>query len=244
MNNKFLKPFGIMTLAAFTFYGCASSNDGMNDTTAMDGTTMSETTTMAGNSEDNQGVDVLVVEEQVVVPIATLSVTALPMENTVEINKMFKDIDDTEKHDAYSLLKTSPNLTTFVMLIDQAGLKEGLMRLEEKTIFAPTNEAFSKIPKDKLETLLMPENQALLSRMLQAHVLPSEVTAAQLESNTRIQMSENSYIPVERTLNGTVTRVGGAQIIVPNVEASNGRIHVIDGVILPSEDTREEGGIR
>lgn len=238
MKKILLKPLGIMTLASFTFYGCASSND--NGTTAMEGTTMSETTTMAGSTTDDNSVDAVVVEEQVVVPVATLSITMLPMENTEEVDKMFESIDDTEQYSAIDLLRTSPNLTTFVKLIEQADMVDDMERLNEMTVFAPTNEAFAKIPKEKLESLILPENKALLMRMLQAHIIPSEVTETQLETNTRIRMSENSYIPVDKEMAGTVTRVGGAELVKTDIETSNGRVHIIDGVILPSEDARED----
>ncbi|MCC9135102.1 fasciclin domain-containing protein [Pontibacter silvestris] len=240
MKKIILNPLAAMVLAAFTMYGCASSNENLG-TTAMGGTSMSETATMAGNASDTNrdDVDVLVVEEQAVVPVATLSVTALTMDNLVEVGDMFEDIDDTEQYDVMSLIKSSPNLSTFVKLIEQADMVDDLQRVDKLTLFAPTNEAFSKIPEEKLESFLMPENKALLYRVLQAHVLPSDVSSAQLEDNTRIQMSEDSYIPVERRLNGSVTTVGGAQVVKNDIEASNGRIHVIDAVIMPTENVNQ-----
>ena len=232
----FYKPLAIMTFASFTMFGCASS-DSTTDTTAMD-SSMSESATMAGSVEERD-VDAVIVEEKVVVPVATLSVTALSMENTIEVDDMFEDIGDTEQYDVMSLARTSPNLSTFVKLVEQAGLEAGLQNLEKLTLFAPTNEAFAKMPKDKLESLLMPENKAMLSRMLQAHFLSSEVTALRLRDNDRIQITEDSYIAIETPSVGNVV-VGGARLINSDIEASNGRIHVVDAVILPSEDVRKE----
>ncbi len=226
-----------MTFASFTMFGCASSDS--TDTTAMD-STMSESATMAGRVDESEDVDALIVEEKVVVPIATLSVTALSMENTIEVDDMFEDIDDTEQYDVMSLARTSPNLSTFVKLVEQAELEEGIEHLEKVTLFAPTNEAFAKMPKAELESLLMPENKAMLSRMLQAHFLPSEVSSLRLADNDRIRISEDSYIPISTDAAGTSATVGGARLIKSDIEASNGRIHIIDNVIVLSQDVRKE----
>ena len=243
MKKIIKKPLAVMMLAAFTMYGCSSSNETTN-ATAMDGTTMSETAAMGGNTMDQNELEVLVVEEQVMVPVATVDITALAMNNPVEVNDMFEDLGDTEQYDVLTLARTNPNLSTFVKLIEQANLVDDLQRVEELTLFAPTNEAFAKMPKDKLESLLLSDNVAQLSRMLQAHVLTSEVTSLQLEDNTRIRVTDDSYIPIESRMAGNVTLVGGAQIVKGDIEASNGRIHVIDNVIMPSEDAREEGPLR
>lgn len=232
MKKILLKPLAIMTFSAFTIYGCASSDQATDSA-------MSDTAVSGG-----QEVETLVVEEQVVVPIATLSVTALPMENTMEIGEMFEDIDDTEKYDVLALAKTSPNLSTFVKLVEQADLVSDMQRVEKLTLFAPTNEAFAQIPREKLETLLMPGNKALLSRMLQAHILPSVASTLQIKENDRIQMTEDSYIPINTEMAGTVLYVGGAQVIKGDIEASNGMIHVVNKVILPSEDVREDTILR
>jgi uncharacterized surface protein with fasciclin (FAS1) repeats len=235
-----LKQFAIVTFSAFTIYGCASS-DQTADTAATEETMVSETTVAGGVAPDaeQKGLKVLVVEQQVAVPIATLAITALPMENTVEIDEMF-EMDDTEKHDVLSLIRTSPNLSTFVKLLEQADLVDDIQRVGEVTIFAPTNEAFAKVPREKLETLLMPENRAQLSRMLQAHILSSQVSTPVLQDNDRIEVSEETYIPINTDIGGTVLRVGGAQVVKGNIEASNGLIHVMNGVILPSDDIEEK----
>ncbi len=224
-----------MALAATMLFGfgCASSNDATNDTTAMDDDmTMSETQTMAGDDPET-----VVVEESVVAvtPVATLDVTTLVMENTTEIDQMFESVEDTEQYDALELARMEPNLSTFVTLVEQSGINNDLDRLEEFTLLAPTNEAFAKLPKEKLEALVLSENQALLKAILQAHILPNEVSSLQFQNNTQIEVGEDSYLPVEVGVNNTNIRVGGAQLVKTNIEASNGMIHVIDSVILPKD---------
>jgi uncharacterized surface protein with fasciclin (FAS1) repeats len=234
-NKNILKPIAVMTLSAFVMYGCAGSRE-TTDATAMADATYSETERMAGIASDAEGEiwDVLVVEETAVVPVGTIAATALLMENPVEIDDMFEDIEETEQFTALELARKTPNLSTFVTLIEQAGLEDDLERLDQMTFFAPTNEAFAKLPKDKLSKLLLTENRPLLSAMMQAHILPSEVVSGQLQSNVRIRMTDQSYLPVGTDHAGTITTVGNAQLIKSDVRASNGRIHVLDSVILPS----------
>ncbi|GEO03745.1 hypothetical protein AAE02nite_14090 [Adhaeribacter aerolatus] len=199
----------------------------------------SETATMGGLAAENQGkqLDVLVVKEQVLVPVATLSVTALAMENPEDINDMFDKVDDTEKYDVLTLARKSPNLSTFVKLLEQANLADDIQRVEHVTLFAPTNEAFARMPKDKLKTLLSSENTALLSTMLQSHIIASDVSSGALRDNSRIRVTDNSYIPIGQPgTSGTNVTVGGAELVKSDIEAANGRIHVIDKVLLPSED--------
>lgn len=228
-----------MSLASVGVFGCAGSNQntGSGTTGSM---SRSENVTAGGKTQEGKQLDVLVVEEQLMVPVATLSVTALTMENPIKVKHMFKDIKDTEQYDVLALAKTSPNLSTFVKLIEQANLADDLQRVENATLFAPTNEAFAKMPKDKLMSMLAPENTAMLSRTLQAHIIASDVSSSQLRSNTRIRISENEFIPIESTGNVRNIRVGGAQVLKSDIEASNGRIHVVDSVIMPGEDFRQD----
>ena len=218
--------------AATTMFGCASS-----DQTAMDETTtMSETQVMAGETmEDAESV---VVEADVVVPVATIPIATLSLTNPVELNKMFDKVDETENYNIMELAKMSPNLSTFAQLAEAAGIHESLKRDGKFTLLAPTNEAFSKLPKKDLEMLLMPDNRAQLMAVLQAHVLPSEVMSTQFSSNQRIDLGNNRYLPVSTSNN--MIMVGGSTVVVPNVEASNGVIHVIDRVIIPSRDAKED----
>ncbi|MGV3540581.1 MAG: fasciclin domain-containing protein [Rufibacter sp.] len=231
--------FSLLTasaVASITMFGCASSTE-----TASSDMSMSSTSAAGGyasDMNDNQ-LNVLVVEEQVMVPVATVAVTALALENTMDVDDMFEDIGDTEQYTTWELAKTSPNLSTFVQLVQQAGLEDDLQRVENLTIFAPTNAAFAQMPREKLETLVRSDNTAALSSMLQAHFLTSDISSAVLEDNNRISVSDRSYITIDRGNRGEMTRIGGAQLVKTDIESSNGRIHVIDKVILPSEDFQE-----
>lgn len=226
---KAIKPLALAAFTSTILFGCASSDT--TDTTAMDSTTMSETQAMGGRTAEEA--EAVTVETEVAVPIATIPVATLSLTNPVAVNDMFDDIENTEQYDLIELAKKSENLSTFTQLAEAAGIADDLKREGEFTLFAPTNEAFSKLSKQDLEMLLLPENKAKLAAVLQTHVLPSKVSSTQFNSSQRITLSDNRYLPI--TTSNNVTTVGGATILLSNVEASNGYIHVIDRVIIPSQ---------
>ncbi len=224
-------------IASATLYGCASTDDSMDNTTAMeDEVTMSETQTMAGSTTEPETEESVVVTSEVVAPVAVIPLAELSLENTEELDMMFDGIEETENHSVLDLAKQSANLSTFVYLMESSGLANTLTDDGSYTVFAPTNEAFSKVSKADMEMLLLPENKAKLSAILQTHILPNEVPSTAFNSSQRITLDNDRYIPVTTQLNGTQIIVGGATIVVPNVEASNGIIHVVDNVIIPKND--------
>ncbi|MDX5421823.1 MAG: fasciclin domain-containing protein [Hymenobacteraceae bacterium] len=234
MRKRFFKPIAAMAVASVTLFSCASSRDDMSDTTAMDTTTMSETETMAGDTETTYDRDV------VVDPSDTYRDIFADPTNPQPVDQMFEDIENTEQYDALALARMTPNLSAFVKLIERADMAQDLQRVGEFTIFAPTNEAFAQVPKDQMEKLLMPNNKALLMKVLQAHVLPSEVYSTQFTSASEIELADNRHLPVD--VNTTTNRivVGGATIVKPNIETSNGVMHIVDRVIIPREDAVDD----
>ena len=100
------------------------------------------------------------------------------------------------------------------------------------TVFAPTDEAFAKLPEGTVESLLMPENRDQLIAVLTYHVVPGKVMAEDvvtLSSATTVQGSDVDIAVVD----GNV-RIDNATVVAADVGASNGVIHVIDSVILPN----------
>ncbi|WP_245395632.1 fasciclin domain-containing protein [Anthocerotibacter panamensis] len=98
------------------------------------------------------------------------------------------------------------------------------------TVFAPTDAAFAALPKGTVENLLKPENKAKLVQILTYHVVAGKVTSDALQSG-EVKTVEGS--PVKVVVEGKNIMVNNAQVTLPDVEASNGVIHVIDKVILP-----------
>jgi transforming growth factor-beta-induced protein len=100
------------------------------------------------------------------------------------------------------------------------------------TVFAPTDEAFAKLPKGTLESLLEPENKALLANVLTYHVVPGKVTADKVVGLRSADALNGQRLPIH-VEDGTVV-VAGAQVVKTDVMASNGVIHVIDTVMMPA----------
>ncbi|MEJ8802980.1 fasciclin domain-containing protein [Pontibacter sp. H249] len=229
MKQRFLKPMIAAAVVSFTMYSCASS-DNMSDTTAMDETTtMSETQTMGGETEDMQP------ETDANMNTDMGMETTITMTNPVEIDAMFEDIADTKQMDVIALAKSTPNLSTFVTLVETAGLANMLSSGGTYTIFAPTNEAFASLSQDKLNMLMKPENKAELLKVLQLHVLSNKVESFQFKDNQRIQVSEDKFINV--SVDNSNIMIGGATVVRPDVEASNGTLHVINGVVSTTDDS-------
>src|SRR6195952_652942 len=137
----------------------------------------------------------------------------------------------------------SKDHTTLVAAVKAAGLVETLQGTGPFTVFAPTNEAFAKLPAGTVDTLVKPENKAMLTGILTYHVVPGRITAEQIAANARAHNGRATY----RTVQGeplTFMRSGAgwsimdakgghAMITVANVMQSNGVIHVIDTVLMP-----------
>jgi len=133
--------------------------------------------------------------------------------------------------------------TTLVAAVKAAGLVDTLESKGPFTVFAPTNEAFAKLPAGTVENLVKPENKATLTKILTYHVVPGRITAGQIASMAARNHGTASLKTVEGEnlrfmKNGAgwwVIDVKGdkARITIPNVMQSNGVIHVIDTVLMP-----------
>jgi uncharacterized surface protein with fasciclin (FAS1) repeats len=99
------------------------------------------------------------------------------------------------------------------------------------TVFAPTDEAFAKLPPATLEDLLKPENKTKLQRILTYHVVPGRVSSSEVVKLRSAKAVSGDTIDIAAS-NGTVT-VDDARVVKTDIAASNGIIHVIDTVILP-----------
>ena len=138
----------------------------------------------------------------------------------------------------------SKDHTTLVAAVKAAGLVETLEGAGPFTVFAPTNEAFAKLPPGTVESLLKPENKPTLVKILTYHVVPGRMTAAGLmkaikagEGMAKLKTVAGEDLIVKEAGPGklTVTDAKGdvAHVTIANVMQSNGVIHVIDTVLLP-----------
>ena len=126
------------------------------------------------------------------------------------------------------------SFNTLLAAAKAAGLVGALEGEGPLTVFAPTDEAFGKLPEGTVETLLKPENKEQLKSILLYHVVEGKVTSDQVLklSSAKTLQGESAKIAVK---DGKVY-VDGAQVVKADVPASNGVVHVIDSVILPSTD--------
>ena len=120
------------------------------------------------------------------------------------------------------------NFKTLAAALQAAGLVDTLKGKGPFTVFAPTDEAFAKIPKADLDALL--KDKAELTRVLTYHVVPGRVMAKDVAVLKEAKTVEGGAVQID-TSSGV--KVNGASVVKADIEASNGVIHVIDSVILP-----------
>ena len=140
-------------------------------------------------------------------------------------------VGDTASPELNNLITTAAeagNFNTLIEAVKAAGLEETLAGPGPFTVFAPTDEAFSKLPESILKALT--EDKKALGDLLTAHLVPGKVTAAevvQLDSAVSVQ---GSLLDIA---GGDNVMINGAKVITTDIKASNGIIHVIDSVIFP-----------
>ena len=132
--------------------------------------------------------------------------------------------------DIVAVASSAGSFKTLVAAVKAAGLVETLQGKGPFTVFAPTDEAFAKLPPGTVEDLLKPENKDKLVAILTYHVVPGKVMAADVK--TMMVKTVNGKELSIKVDDGKVT-VNDAKVIKTDVAASNGVIHVIDTVLLP-----------
>lgn len=138
----------------------------------------------------------------------------------------------------------SADHTTLVAAVKAAGLVETLKSKGPFTVFAPTNEAFARLPAGTVETLVKPENKAMLTKILTYHVLPgkfdSQAITRQIRKghgSAKFKTISGDTLTASKSGNDLILRdeKGGiSRVTIANVYQSNGVIHVIDSVLLPN----------
>lgn len=136
---------------------------------------------------------------------------------------------------AADIVETAAEAGSFQTLLtaaEAAGLVDTLKSEGPFTVFAPTDEAFAKLPEGTVEDLLKPENQDQLKAILAYHVVPGKTMSSDLAGKqVDVESVEGSAIPIDAT--GDNVMVGDATVTQADIEADNGVIHVIDQVIQP-----------
>lgn len=132
--------------------------------------------------------------------------------------------------DIVAVASSAGSFNTLVAAVKAAGLVETLQGKGPFTVFAPTDDAFAKLPKGTVEDLLKPENKEKLVAILTYHVVPGKVMAADVKTMMATTVNGKK---LDIQVAGKAVSVDGAKVAKTDVAASNGVIHVIDSVVLP-----------
>ena len=142
-----------------------------------------------------------------------------------------------EDMNTLQLALSMPDFSTLCAAVGAAGVEDALVNAGPLTTFAPLNSAFDKLPEGTVATLVKPENKATLTNILVNHVAPANYPMKQLKKEARkgrkLYMASGKYLTVENK-DGKIF-VGGTEIL-QSVKVSNGWVHVIGDVLVPSED--------
>lgn len=133
--------------------------------------------------------------------------------------------------DIVELAVGTEDLSTLVTAVKAADLVETLQSDGPFTVFAPTNAAFEALPEGVLEMLLKPENKEALVSVLTYHVVPGKVMSGDLEDGMMPATVQGSKAEID--INYGKVKVDNAEVIMADISASNGVVHVIDAIILP-----------
>lgn len=155
--------------------------------------------------------------------IATLGIALITLTLSAQAQHDTKDIVETAK--------AAGSFKTLAKALQAADLVETLKGQGPFTVFAPTDEAFAKLPAEALNDLLKAENKQKLQRILSYHVVAGRVSAADVVKLRTAKAVSGDTIDI--TAKGGTVRVDNARVVKTDIAASNGVIHVIDTVIMP-----------
>ena len=138
-----------------------------------------------------------------------------------------------EMRDAVEVASAAGSFSTLLTAAKAAGLVEAL-RQGPITIFAPTDEAFAKLPAGTVEDLLKPENKGKLASILKYHVVQGRVDSEKAASAGKAATLEGSSVSIRKGSGGLM--IDKARVVTADVDASNGVIHIVDTVLMPSAE--------
>jgi uncharacterized surface protein with fasciclin (FAS1) repeats len=156
----------------------------------------------------------------------TSSITAIVLASFVQVTTCAAK----EPQDIVAVAAGAGSFNTLVAAVKAADLVGTLQGPGPFTVFAPTDEAFAKLPAGTVESLLKPENKQKLIAILTYHVVPGKVMAADVKTG-KVKTVNGQELSLTAAKSGV--SVNNAKVITPDVAASNGVIHVIDAVVLP-----------
>jgi uncharacterized surface protein with fasciclin (FAS1) repeats len=185
-----------------------------------------------GGGEQSETPAVATAESTTTTPAASTATTPAEVEGLVTVGGAPMYPNKTIVENA----SQSQDHTTLVSAVQAAGLVDTLNGAGPFTVFAPTNAAFEKLPAGTVDTLVKPENKAILTSILTYHVVPGAVTAAQLTDGQTLTTVEGGTLTVAKQGNMvtlTDEKGGKSMVTQADVMQSNGVVHVVDSVVQP-----------
>jgi uncharacterized surface protein with fasciclin (FAS1) repeats len=143
------------------------------------------------------------------------------------------DKQQNNSKDIVDIASEDNRFKTLVTALKAAGLVDTLKGQGPFTVFAPTDDAFAKLPNNTVNDLLKPENKETLVKILTYHVAPQKLTAAEISklNGKELKMSNGENAKIE--VKNNEVYIDGAKVIITDIMAKNGVIHVIDTVMMP-----------
>ena len=170
-----------------------------------------------------------------VMTLMIAALTLLPLQGLTESSNANKNdhktTRSTKKSDLVDTAVAAGNFTTLVAAVKAAGLVDVLKGDGPYTVFAPSDEAFAKIPAHALKELLKPENRDKLVKILTYHVVPGKLAAEDVVSLSGAKTVQGGRLKFRQ--HGNTVRVNNANVLKTDINTSNGIIHVIDTVLMP-----------
>ena len=180
---------------------------------------------------NGQQIDIKVEDGKVFVDKANVTKTDIACSNGVihVIDHVLLPATD----DIPATAEKAGSFKTLLAALDAAGLSEALAGKGPFTVFAPTDDAFAKLPAGTVETLLLPENRAKLAAILKYHVVEGRVYASDALAAGKAKTLQGGQLTI--VAKGKAAKVNEANLVLTDLDAANGVIHVIDSVLLPPE---------
>ena len=148
-------------------------------------------------------------------------------------------MESAEQQPLVQVAAGTESLSTFADLADRVGLESEIAQGGPYTVFAPANEAFENLQEATLGSLMEEDNDPLLQSVLRNHVVEGEILSADVMDTTSVLTLQGETLLVER-VNNTL-EVNGVEVLQSDVQADNGIIHIISGVLLPSDRSMNTG---
>lgn len=161
--------------------------------------------------------------------VSQLHAGSYSMSTPNEDSVMDSDMTKNQKN-IVQIAQSNPDFSTLVKAIVAADLVSALQGNGPFTVFAPTNEAFAKLPPETLANLLKPENKDKLAAILTYHVVPGKVLANDVKT-MKAKTLNGKELDIQ--VHGSSVTVNNANVVKTDIVGSNGVIHVIDAVLLP-----------